>query len=138
MMATLTETTSLLGQNGATLSRSNSSKLLYLLLSFGLGAFIGGISMYFFWRLAEGQNTGKIQRDSQYTATQFLSFSINTLGGRAEYGECDGRFIDDEGSCYLGNKTDLSEDLDHRFKILKLVLNTLVEDRFDETPKIVS
>ncbi|KAL3915885.1 MAG: hypothetical protein SGARI_008086, partial [Bacillariaceae sp.] len=82
----------------------------------------------------------QIKRDSKYTATQFLSFSINTAGGVEEFGECEGRFVDtegvNEGTCYLGNQTDLRADLEHRFLILKTVLEGLSKDKSTELPKI--
>ncbi len=40
----------------------------------------------------------------RYTATQFISFTINTMGGSAEHGECEGLDVDPKsGLCYLGN-----------------------------------
>lgn len=79
----------------------------------------------------------KIKRDSKYAATQFISFSINTLGGIAKHGECEGRTVDPEdGLCYLGNKDDLEDDLNHRFDLLAEVLLTLKEDHLNEMPEI--
>ena len=62
---------------------------------------------------------------SRYHATQFMSFTINTLGGLAEHGECEGRNVDPKSdSCYLGND-DIGEDLNHRLAILEEVLYIL-------------
>lgn len=73
----------------------------------------------------------------KYSATQFISFSINTLGGMEEFGECEGRPIDEEdGLCYLGNPDDLEDDLNHRFGILEEVLLTLKEDALLELPEV--
>ena len=61
----------------------------------------------------------------RYHATQFISFTINTLGGLAEYGECEGRKVDpNSNSCYLGSD-DIESDVNHRLAILEEVLSTL-------------
>lgn len=78
----------------------------------------------------------KFPRNSKYSATQFISFSINTLGGLDEFGECEGRIVDTDGVCYLGNKKDLDEDVEHRFSIVEEVLLTLKEDQLLEEPEV--
>lgn len=61
----------------------------------------------------------------RYHATQFMSFTINTLGGLAEHGECEGRNIDPASkSCYLGDD-DIETDVNHRLAILEEVLSIL-------------
>jgi hypothetical protein len=78
-----------------------------------------------------------LKANQKYSATQFISFSINTLGGLNEFGECDGRPVDKEdGLCYLGNPNDLEDDLNHRFDILQEVLLTLKEDTLLEEQEI--
>jgi len=66
----------------------------------------------------------------KYRATQFISFSINTMGGVAEYGECnDPTLVDpDDGLCYLGNSQNLTEDVKHRYMILQSVFETMKQD----------
>jgi len=77
------------------------------------------------------------RRDSKYKATQFISFTINTLGGSAEDGECKGRDVDPQNDmCYLGNTKDLAEDIHHRARIFEQVLDKLKNDAFTETPEI--
>ena len=76
-------------------------------------------------------------RKSKYKATQFISFTINTLGGSSADGECDGRKVDPKtGLCYLGNTRDLSEDVHHRARIVEEVLHKLKNDVFTEEPEI--
>jgi len=76
-------------------------------------------------------------RKSKYKATQFISFTINTLGGSSADGECDGRSVDPKtGLCYLGNTRDLSEDVHHRARIVEEVLHKLKNDAFTEEPEI--
>ena len=66
------------------------------------------------------------RRRRRYHATQFVSFTINTLGGLAKHGECEGRSIDpDSNSCYLGNSDDIESDVNHRLSILEEVLSIL-------------
>ena len=61
-------------------------------------------------------------RKGKYHATQFISFTINTLGGLDEYGECEGRSVDPaSGSCYLGDD-DIESDVNHRLAIFEEVL----------------
>uniref|UniRef100_A0A8J9X1F2 Uncharacterized protein n=1 Tax=Phaeodactylum tricornutum TaxID=2850 RepID=A0A8J9X1F2_PHATR len=75
----------------------------------------------------------------EYTATQFISFTINTLGGLQAHGECEGRHVDpDTNSCYLGNTKNISEDILHRVAIVERVLQRLEQDAFDEDPEIDS
>jgi hypothetical protein len=74
----------------------------------------------------------------RYTATQFISFTINTLGGLDAYGECDDRLVDpDTGVCYLGQKN-LTADVRHRMKIVEQVLERLKADAYKEDPDIDS
>lgn len=75
----------------------------------------------------------------RYHGTQFISFTINTLGGLAEYGECEGRSVDpNSNSCYLGND-DIEADVNHRLGILEEVLFTLrcVMFLHTHTPSVV-
>ena len=63
------------------------------------------------------------------------------MGGVAEYGECDDpTFVDPEdGLCYLGNSHNLTEDVEHRYLILKSVFETMKQDDLSsEVSKIVS
>jgi len=72
----------------------------------------------------------------RYHATQFISFTINTLGGLADYGECKGRSVDPESnSCYLGDD-DIETDINHRLAIIEEVLYILRHDRFQEEPEV--
>ena len=55
----------------------------------------------------------------RYYATQFISFTINTLGGSASDGECEGRPVDPKvDGCYLGDD-DLETDINHRLANLR-------------------
>lgn len=73
---------------------------------------------------------------TRYTATQFISFTINTMGGSAVHGECDGRSVDPEtNTCYLGDY-DVEQDALHRLDILAGVLDRLKNDTFQENPRI--
>ncbi|KAL9190681.1 hypothetical protein ACHAXT_000387 [Thalassiosira profunda] len=75
-------------------------------------------------------------RKGRYHATQFISFTINTLGGLAEFGECEGRSVDPaSGSCYLGDD-DIESDVNHRLAIFEEVLYILRNDVFQEEPEI--
>lgn len=65
---------------------------------------------------------------SKYIGTQFVSFTINTFGGLADKGECEGRQVDTAGMCYLGNKANLTEDVAHRLSIVMEVLDRIQED----------
>lgn len=72
----------------------------------------------------------------RYRATQFLSFTINTMGGLADKGECDGRIVDAEtNTCYLGNEN-ITKDALHRLKIVDAILKTCIADSFVEVPSI--
>jgi len=74
--------------------------------------------------------------EGRYNATQFISFTINTLGGSASNGECEGRLVDPkEDACYLGNE-DVEKDVNHRLAIIADVLRTLRDDVFKEDPEI--
>jgi hypothetical protein len=72
---------------------------------------------------------------SPYKATQFISFTINTMGGIAAHGECVGRHVADDGTCYLGS-FDIEEDVVHRALIVKEVLEFLREDVNKKHPVI--
>jgi hypothetical protein len=134
------ENSSLLGQSNDTTDgpkQQSSKKFVPVLLGLLVGVAIGSLCTYYSPRRSSTEASAK--RDSKYTATQFVSFSINTLGGLEEYGECDGRFVDERsGMCYLGNKYDLAEDLDHRFKIVGAILEGLANHVSNDTQKIVS
>lgn len=86
-----------------------------------------------------GQSTPTIfspHTQGRYYATQFISFTINTLGGSASHGECKGRPIDPKkDACYLGND-DMETDINQRLAILEDVLRTLQNDVFTEEPEI--
>ena len=73
----------------------------------------------------------------KYTATQFISFTISTFGGLQSNGECEGRDVEVEtGTCYLGNKENLTEDIEHRLKLLYEVLDGIKADKKAKDPKI--
>jgi hypothetical protein len=75
----------------------------------------------------------------RYTATQFISFTINTLGGLDSHGECAHQPVDPEtGVCYLGNKKNLTADVHHRMQIVEEVLERLKADAYKEDPDIDS
>jgi hypothetical protein len=75
--------------------------------------------------------------DKFYTGTQFISFTINTMGGSAAHDECgDRQHVDPEtGTCYLGD-FDIENDIHQRVKIIQQVLKRLKQDRHEEKPKI--
>ncbi len=78
------------------------------------------------------------RKKKKYHATQFISFTINTLGGLDEYGECNknNRSVDPKsGTCYLGDD-DIESDINHRLAILEEVLFVLRNDVFKEEPEI--
>ena len=66
----------------------------------------------------------------KYIATQFVSFTINTLGGLESMGECHGHVVSTSGECYLGNVHNITEDVQHRLNIVKLILAKLRADQF--------
>lgn len=77
------------------------------------------------------------QQERKYKSTQFVSFSINTMGGLADRGECEGLVVDKAtGTCYLGDTANITQDLDFRIRVVESVLNRLHADVFAETPKI--
>ena len=83
------------------------------------------------------------QRTDRYTATQFISFTINTLGGSADDGECEGHDVDPiSGLCYLGSKN-ITEDVFHRYRIIQESLMKLVdhskteESKIDKSPNVL-
>ena len=83
----------------------------------------------------EGDDVAKER--PRYVATQFLSFTINTLGGLEEHGECQGRPVDPTtGSCYLGNSDNITDDMLHRLDIVTSVLHRIKQDAFAESPDI--
>jgi hypothetical protein len=64
----------------------------------------------------------------KYKATQFVSFTINTMGGADEFGECKHRHVDPElGTCYLGD-FNITNDVHQRVAVLERVLNRLKQD----------
>jgi hypothetical protein len=72
----------------------------------------------------------------KYISTQFISFTINTLGGLEDHGECDGRNVDPRGVCYLGDAQNITHDVQHRLQIVKYVLTRIKNDSFQESPDI--
>lgn len=74
-------------------------------------------------------------QQQRYKATQFISFTINTLGGLAEHGECEDRSVDGNGVCYVGNYN-ITEDLEHRLLLVRGVLEKLKEDIHRKHPAI--
>ncbi|KAG7367351.1 hypothetical protein IV203_030022 [Nitzschia inconspicua] len=106
MTAPDASTALLVGKNVAESAPVNKSrKILYLVLGLLVGAFIGGFVVHYAG-LTRRPSVESVKRDSKYTATQFLSFSLNTL---------------EEGALNM---------------ILEMVLNSLSEDVLDETPQI--
>ena len=74
--------------------------------------------------------------NGRYYATQFLSFTINTLGGSAKHGECKGKAVDNNTDlCYLGDP-DIEKDVLHRLEVFEDVLKTLRNDVFKEDPEV--
>jgi hypothetical protein len=72
-----------------------------------------------------------------YTATQFISFTISTMGGLVDAGECEGLVVDEAtGSCYLGDAINITADLEHRLQIVANVIRTLRTDVFKENSSI--
>lgn len=74
-------------------------------------------------------------KKSKYKATQFISFSINTMGGIAEHGECVGRDVADDGTCYLGS-FDIAKDVEQRALLVAGVLDLLKNDKHKKHPNI--
>ena len=92
--------------------------------------------------LSETAETAKLFVDSEeespaprYNATQFISFTINTFGGLAEHGECSDHEVDANGVCYLGSYN-ITEDVIHRSKIVRGVLEALKKDVNRKNPEI--
>jgi len=103
-----------------------------LVVLFGtLDKAVGGGSTTGFMIKNSHRETGK----SPYKATQFISFSINTMGGIAEHGECVGRDVAADGTCYLGS-FDIAEDVDHRALIVGGVLEMLKNDKDRKHPNV--
>lgn len=75
------------------------------------------------------------KRSSPYTATQFISFTINTMGGIAKHGECTGRDVAADGTCYLGS-FDMAEDVERRALIVGGILEALKNDIDKKHPDI--
>jgi len=88
----------------------------------------------------KSSSSSSVKEERKYEATQFISFTINTMGGVADKGECEGRKVDPDyegsGMCYLGNSRNLTEDLEHRFYIVKDALTTIRNDRKSDNPEI--
>ena len=73
----------------------------------------------------------------QYVGTQFISFTINTMGGLQEHGECSHRTVDPKsGACYLGDRHNTTHDIEHRLEIVKTILKRIKLDSFQESPDI--
>lgn len=73
----------------------------------------------------------------RYVATQFISFTINTIGGIADKDECEGRPVDpNNGFCYLGNSNNITEDTYHRMAIVEAVLARIQRDASVDRPDI--
>ncbi|GKY93811.1 hypothetical protein MPSEU_000348300 [Mayamaea pseudoterrestris] len=98
-------------------------------------------SLFVFWHDRRAHEYGKPDTDAlrfetkeedlkrKYRATQFISFTINTMGGLAKYGECKHRHVDNNlGTCYLGDYN-ITNDVHQRVLILKQVLHRLKQDR---------
>ena len=87
--------------------------------------------------LEDGSQSTIVGVGPRYTATQFISFTINTFGGFANQGECEGRDVDSaSGMCYLGNRQNLTDDVYHRYTLLTQVLDTLRADIREEFPRV--
>lgn len=91
-------------------------------------------------RMDDDYNDSDIDNDSDneptYVGTQYISFTINTIGGVADKDECKGKPVDpNNGFCYLGN-SDIKEDIFHRLEIVGEVLSKIKADAFSETPDI--
>ena len=72
-----------------------------------------------------------------YIGTQFISFTINTIGGVADKDECKGQPVDPHnGFCYLGNAKNITEDIFHRLEIIEQALSKIKKDAFKENPDI--
>mmetsp|Transcript_22680 Transcript_22680/g.53675 ORF Transcript_22680/g.53675 Transcript_22680/m.53675 type:complete len:199 (+) Transcript_22680:1570-2166(+) len=66
---------------------------------------------------------------SKYVATQFINFNINTIGGLASAGECEGLTVDPfTGLCYIGNQDSIEDDFLRRLQIVKIVLDRIAFD----------
>jgi len=79
---------------------------------------------------------GEKQEEWRYTATQFISLTINTLGGLAKRGECDGRSVDpNSGTCYLGSRN-ITQDVYRRAELLAAALRRLRDDVFEDEPQV--
>jgi hypothetical protein len=74
----------------------------------------------------------------KYVGTQFISFTINTIGGIDDKGECEGQPIDpNNGFCYLGNSENITKDVYHCLGIVEQTLHhRLRQDAFRESPDI--
>jgi len=73
----------------------------------------------------------------KYINTQFISFTINTIGGIADKGECKGQPVDpNNGFCYLGNRKNITEDISHRLEIVDQVLQRIKRDASAKSPDI--
>ena len=86
--------------------------------------------------VSDGDDDSSSASIPRYVATQFISFTINTIGGIADKGECEGVPVDpSNGFCYLGN-ANITEDLYHRLSIVEEVLNRIKHDAYSEYPDI--
>jgi hypothetical protein len=159
MILVPTEATPLLASNGSPL---NASRTKGLALGFSLGVSFSSLlvgAFYLGTLLSLSKNHGYISGEDQYQrsgilhadktrseesnslaskyiATQFISFTINTLGGLAAHGECEGRNVDPNGVCYLGDAQNITNDVQHRLQIVEKVLKLIKNDSFKESPDV--
>lgn len=54
------------------------------------------------------------------------------MGGLSDEGECEGHVVSSDGKCYLGNPSNITEDVHHRLAIVKHVVAKLKEDKFNQ------
>lgn len=149
-MSTPTETDSLLShrQNGDRGQSEGSLPKLAISICIALGMLIVvGFAGYSLGR-SSAPSTLSFERTQtslrfdvksprNYEGTQFISFTINTLGGKAEFGECPDLLVDPESNtCYLGNAQNLTEDVFHRLEIVQGVLSKLEEAMLEENSEI--
>jgi hypothetical protein len=83
--------------------------------------------------------TAAVEKEAfQYVATQFISVTINTMGGIQEHGECNhGHTVDpNSGLCYLGDLHNITHDIEHRLEIVQTILKRIKLDSFQESPDI--
>lgn len=132
------ETTSLVGNGGGTSVKSSSSTKIWIFLTAFFALCTSGLLILFLWPSSGNESVlTATHSHPKYKATQFISFSINTMGGLADKGECEGLVVDEaSGTCYLGNQNNMTEDLQHRVTIIAQVIQALRADAFQENPVI--